>query len=86
LPRVRTQVYLEERQYERLREEAFKQRLSLSELLRRIIEQAFFGERGGAPLDRSRLREKALGFVGKGHDPKPDVARNHDRYLASIGQ
>lgn len=85
MARVRTQVYLEERQYERLREEAFRQRLSLSELIRRLIEQALFGGQSEAGLERSRLREKALGFVGKGHDPKGDVARNHDRYLASLG-
>ncbi len=87
--RVRAQVYLEERQYEQLREEAFKRRISLSELLRRLIEQAFFGKEkeGAGPLERERpssTKEKAQGFVGKGHDPRGDVARNHDHYLAGL--
>lgn len=28
-----------------------------------------------------RLRDRALKFVGIGHDPAPDVARRHDDYL-----
>ena len=79
MARVRTQIYLEKRQYERLREEAFKQRISLSELLRRLIEEAFFAEPAGASP------ESALEFVGKGRDKRRDVAREHDRYLAGSG-
>ncbi len=80
MARVRTQVYLEKSQYERLRAEAFKQKLSLSELLRRLIQQAF----GPKRLSSAQLRRKALGFVGKGRDSDSDVARHHDKYLAGL--
>lgn len=85
MARVRTQVYLERRQYERLREEAFRQKISLSELLRRLIQRALFEEASAASLEeRARLKSKALEFVGKGRDQKSDVARDHDRYLAGL--
>lgn len=82
MARVRTQVYLEEKQYERLREEAFTRKISISELLRRLIQENLFEM--ASPAGRSRLRRRALEFVGKGRDPQSDVAREHDRYLAGL--
>jgi hypothetical protein len=75
-------VYLEKSQYERLRAEAFKQKLSLSELLRMLIQQALFVS--PKRPSRAELMREAFRFVGKGRDSDSDVARNHDKYLAGL--
>jgi hypothetical protein len=78
--KVRTQVQLEPRQYERLKELAHARRQSLSGVLRAILDEALELER--VP-EGDAVREARLGFVGSGRDVegKRDVARHHDRYL-----
>lgn len=78
--KVRTQVQLEPRQYERLKELAHERRQSLSRVLRTILDAALEleGEAGDGAV-----RDARLAFVGSGRDAegKRDVARHHDRYL-----
>lgn len=81
--KVRTQIQLEPRQYERLKEMAHERRQSLSRVLRTILDEAL--ELEGEP-DDGALRDARLGFVGSGRDAegKRDVARHHDRYLYGV--
>ncbi len=78
--KVRTQIQLEPRQYERLKELAHERRQSLSRVLRTIVDDAL-GLGGEAGEDA--VRDARLAFVGSGRDAerKRDVARHHDRYL-----
>lgn len=78
-PKVRTQVQLDRRQYERLKELAFRSRRSLSATLREILDEALGLEEG--LKDAQAVRKIRLGFVGAGRDVARDVARRHDRYL-----
>lgn len=79
MPKVRTQVQLERRQYERLKQIAHERRQSLSGVLRTLVDEAL-----GIPDSGPEATRKArLAFVssGRDRDGKRDVARNHDRYL-----
>ena len=72
----RTQILLEEWQYQGLREMARQVGTNLSELVRRWVTEKM--------RQRSRGNRKGLlSLAGKIKD-KPDVARNHDRYLAGM--
>jgi hypothetical protein len=74
--KVRTQIQLERRQYERLKRLAYEQGKSLSAVVRDLLDRTL------APDTRAdAVREARLGFVGAGRDTKHDVARNHDAYL-----
>ena len=78
--KVRTQVQLDPRQYERLKELAHERRQSLSRVLRAILDEALqLGEEAGEVA----VRATRLAFVGSAKDAegKRDVARHHDRYL-----
>jgi hypothetical protein len=78
--KVRTQIQLEPRQYERLKELAHERRQSLSRVLRTIVDDALGL---GAGIGADAVRDARLAFVGSGRDAerKRDVARHHDRYL-----
>lgn len=78
MAKVRTQIQLERRQYDRLKALAAQRGQSLSGVLRAIVDDALGDNRG-----RADVRESRLGFVGAGRDAegKIDVAREHDRYL-----
>lgn len=78
--KVRTQIQLEPRQYERLKELAHVRRQSLSRVLRAIVDDALGL---GAGVGDETVRDARLAFVGSGRDAerKRDVARHHDRYL-----
>ncbi|HIE43384.1 MAG TPA: hypothetical protein EYP78_01130 [Candidatus Omnitrophica bacterium] len=80
MEKVRTQIYLERRQYDKLRSEAFKANVSISELIRKILDRAYFQREVKTSV------KKAFNFVGKGHDAKRDVAVHHDDYIAGIRQ
>lgn len=79
MAKVRTQIQLERRQYERLKRLALERGQSLSGVLRALVDEAFGGDTAGP----AAVREARLGFVGTGRDRegKRDVARQHDRYL-----
>ena len=78
--KVRTQIQLERRQYDRLKQLAYERGQSMSAVLRDLLDEAL----GGVGLRRgATVREARLGMVGVGRDPdgRRDVARHHDAYL-----
>jgi hypothetical protein len=76
---VRTQIQLEERQYEALRRIAHRKRISLSEAVRQSIEISIGQgtEEPGRPTGARALLD--LAAVGKSN--LGDLGRAHDRYL-----
>lgn len=75
MEKVRTQIQLERHQYERLKEEAYLRRQSLSGIIRMMIDKGF--EAMGGEKDM----KKALSFVGSISGDEKDVAEHHDAYL-----
>jgi hypothetical protein len=74
---VRTQIYLDEREYESLRQEAFRRRRSISAILRQLIDERL--------IAKSQKKSQGLKeIVGIFKDKKTDVARYHDDYLAGL--
>jgi hypothetical protein len=76
---VRTQIQLTD-QYRRLRRWAQALGLSLAEAVRRRIAEHLAADEV-APSREDRIRA-ALALAGKHSDPDPNVAVDHDRYLA----
>jgi hypothetical protein len=76
---IRTQISLDERQMDGLRELARQRHVSMAELVRQAVDALL----AAPPPD---ARERALGVVGRysSGEPDNDVARNHDKYLAEI--
>lgn len=79
MPKVRTQIQLEQRQYASLKRLAAAEGRSLSSVLRSIVDAAL-GQTDLGPVD---ARAALVAFVGSGRDVEDarDVARQHDRYL-----
>jgi len=78
--KIRTQIQLEPRQYERLKDLAHERRQSLAMVIRTILDEALQFE---GKADARTVRDARWAFVGKGRDAegKRDVARHHARYL-----
>ena len=74
---MRTQVYLTLKQHRALKGEAARERISMTEMLRRIIDQHLFGRRAS----KRPKKELILSFIGLGESGRTDVSRNHDRAL-----
>ena len=76
---IRTQISLDERQMEDLRELARRRNVSMAELVREAVDMLLAAR---AP----DVRERARAVIGKysSGEPDNDVARNHDEYLADI--
>ncbi len=70
---VRTQVQLDEETFEAVRRIAFRDRVSISEVIRRALRQTL----GGGPR-----RQRKPGFIGKGSSGRSDVSERHDEVLA----
>ena len=75
---TRTQVYLTARQHRALKKEAAREGVSMTELLRRILDQHLLGR---AAARRPVRKELVLSFVGLGESGRTDTSRNHDRAL-----
>ena len=77
---VRTQIQLEERQYEDLKVLADERSASMAQLVRESVDDYLEKAR------RRERRERFLAALGSAHDPEgaTDVAENHDDYLAEI--
>lgn len=71
---VRTQVYFDREQHDRLLQEAKRRGISLAELLRRIVDQHLHAH-------PKPPREAYLSIVGIAEDAARDVSVQHDRYL-----
>jgi len=76
---IRTQLQLTEEQSRELRRLAAAEGISISAVVRRLIDQGLHRDRGS----RFTLYERAAGLVGRfsDQDHSDDVARDHDRYL-----
>jgi len=76
---IRTQIQFEERQYERLRQLAHRNRVSLAETVRRLLDRQL----GLAAEGEDRSGPRALlDIAGIGRSGLCDLGRNHDRWLA----
>lgn len=74
---TRTQVYLTPKQHRALKREASRQRVSMTEILRRILDMHLLGlGSGGRPA-----KELVLSFVALGESGRKDVSASHDRAL-----
>ena len=74
---VRTQVYLTAKQHRALKREAARQGISMTELLRRLIDSQLSGRQG----TRSFSKEAVMSFVGLGSSGQTDVSERHDAAL-----
>lgn len=74
---IRTQIQLEEDQYERLREAARLESVSLAEMIRRCV------DRGLPELanDREARYARARAVLGAHRSGRHDIAEAHDREL-----
>ncbi len=71
----RAQIYLEEGEYEAVRQEAFQHHTSISAVLRELVQMELLGK-------PNKLSAKGLdGIIGMVRDKKTDVAVHHDDYL-----
>lgn len=76
---VRTQIQLTEEQARALRELAVDEGVSMSEVVRRSIDDLL---RARHQPSVEELRRRALAVVGRFRSDRPDVATQHDRELA----
>ena len=76
MPLISVQIRLRPEQHQRLREEALRRRISLSALLRELVDEKL-EHQGHAPRDQGG----AWAFVGEGHDSAHNAAERHDDYL-----
>ncbi|AWR86581.1 ribbon-helix-helix domain-containing protein [Meiothermus taiwanensis] len=74
---VRTQIQLEEAQWQQLREIAHHEGISVAEAVRRAVD-GMLKEKQKAYRWR---KEQALAAVGRFASGLQDVSKNHDRYL-----
>ncbi len=79
---VRTQIQLTEEQHRRLKRWARRLGISLSEAVRRCVQDRLSSEEGDG--GREALIREALAVVGKYADPEgtADVGVEHDEHLA----
>ena len=74
----RTMIYLQSDQLDALRKRAQAQRISVAELVRRLVRQYLSAPGGTAPIpDEAYAR-----IVGLGSSGRADIADEHDRYVA----
>lgn len=76
--KARTMVYMEPDELDALRAEARAQRISLAELMRRLVKQHLEGR----PELPSASPQAYLKIVALGCSGRPDIAERHDQYLA----
>jgi hypothetical protein len=71
-------VYLEPEQLQSLQLEASNQRISLAELMRRLVKNHLTRDKGVPAASK----EAYLKIVGLGSSGKKDISEKHDHYLA----
>lgn len=72
---MRAQVYFDEQEYEAVRQAAFKERVSISALIRRLVDEQILGRK-----KKKKGAGGLLSMAGLFRD-KPDVGERHDDYL-----
>jgi hypothetical protein len=78
---VRTHIQLTDEQSRRLKAQAATQRVSVAELLRRLVDRSLPEQPTPNPTE---LRKRALAASGCGHSGLRDISERHDDYLAEI--
>lgn len=73
----RTMVYLEPEQLQSLQKEARSQRISLAELMRRLVKNHLTKDKGVPAVSKAAY----LKIIGLGSSGKKDISENHDQYL-----
>jgi Ribbon-helix-helix protein, copG family len=73
----RTMIYLEPEQLQSLQLEAKNQRISLAELMRRLVRDHLTQDKGVSAAPK----EAYFKIVGLGSSGKSDISENHDHYL-----
>jgi hypothetical protein len=76
---VRTQIQLTERQTQRLKALAKERGVSMAELIRQSVDKLLDSRE---MLDWEERKRRAIAAAGKFRSGLPDLATNHDRYLA----
>lgn len=76
---IRTQIQLTEEQSEGLKRLATEAGISMAELVRQAVDRLLAS--GGAP-DRDEIARRSLALIGTFSSGIPDLAEEHDRYLA----
>lgn len=75
---VRTQVYLSEEQHRALRQAARREGISMTALLRRLVERELLGK-----LKRQDYAKDAImALANLGRSDRSDISQNHDEALA----
>lgn len=74
---VRTQVYLTPSQHKALKKEAAREGVSMTEMLRRLIDAHLQRRRGVATF----RKEAVMSFIGLGSSGRSDTAERHDEVL-----
>lgn len=78
----RAQIYLEDDEYETLRRAAFQRRVSLSGMLRHLIQVSIIG----TSKPKKRYAAGLLELAGIAHETRRDVSERHDDYLWGEGE
>ncbi len=76
---IRTQIQLTEQQIEGLREVARREKLSISEVIRRALDETLAAS---ASVSRAELMRRAAEVAGRFASGHSDVSVEHDQYLA----
>ena len=80
---VRTQIQLTEEQYSKLKELAHRKGISISEVIRRSVDNIIASD---TLPNRDEMRARARTVFGAFQDDKSDVSENHDIYLSEAYQ
>jgi hypothetical protein len=75
---VRTQVCLTDEQHRALRRAAKREGISMTALLRRMLERELLVE----ATKRDFRKDAIMAFVGLGRSDRSDISENHDEALA----
>ena len=74
---IRTQIQLTEQQYDKIKELARQQQISVASIVRTAVDQLLVS---GKP-SRDMLYGNAVKVIGKYRAGQPDISVHHDRYL-----
>ena len=75
---VRTQVYLSEEQHRALRQAARREGISMTALLRRMVERDLLGKL----RSQDYAKDAVMALANLGTSGRSDVSENHDEALA----
>jgi hypothetical protein len=75
---VRTQVYLSEEQHRVLRQTARREGLSMTALLRRIVERELLGN----SRSQDQAHDAVMMIADLGRSGRSDISESHDKALA----